>query len=401
MKILRPRENVTLIVNLKCLADGDATIWFFFRSTEDHHTSAPTDLTGVTDKTNLYWSGSVWYPLHNSYDPYDSGINTGHAWGPGQNSWTTLSSTAAGFAKANKVVHQTTTEPSTASIHLEKTSDVASNATTNTIVYTFTVTNTGTTPLSNVKVVDSFFGITLTYADLKSGDTHNTGFLDTDETWIFEYTYNVQKTDTDPLTNTATATGESGALIVQDTDVLTVHIINEKPGDGGFEPIPCIDILKIGPSTAKIGEIMTFTYEVTSCNPDVPLSDVTVVDSLGMPVTLDSKTGGDQDEFLEAGETWIYKGFYEVKSSSPTEIINIATASGQGGDPVTSTSDFDDHTTHVSGQVTRVPQTGPRFVGGIIIPANKLAILVPYLTVIGLVGVVASSAVVMRRRRER
>jgi hypothetical protein len=44
-----------------------------------------------------------WLPLHNSYDPYDSDIGTGHCFE--QTSWIRKATTTA-FAKSNKTVHQ-------------------------------------------------------------------------------------------------------------------------------------------------------------------------------------------------------------------------------------------------------------------------------------------------------
>ena len=97
LKVLRPGELVKLTVTVECQnVVGDSMLWFFFRATEVAYTtgSYPTDISaiGTAYRKNLYYSKlpgpgttKYWLPLHNSYDPYDSGIATGHVFG--QHSW--------------------------------------------------------------------------------------------------------------------------------------------------------------------------------------------------------------------------------------------------------------------------------------------------------------------------
>src|SRR5438876_957190 len=55
----------------------------------------------------------------------------------------------------------------------------------NTVTFSYVVTNPGNVPLSNVGVTDDKLGV---IAGPDSGDTHNFGQLDTDETWIYTKT---------------------------------------------------------------------------------------------------------------------------------------------------------------------------------------------------------------------
>ncbi len=75
-----------------------------------------------------------------------------------------------------------------------------------TVTYTFTVTNTGNTPLSITKVNDNVAGDGV----YVSGDTHDLGFLDTDETWIYTASYTIPANQNVSVTNTVTACGLSG-----------------------------------------------------------------------------------------------------------------------------------------------------------------------------------------------
>lgn len=113
LKVLRPQEYVNLTITIICNdLVGDSRIWFFFRATE-YSTSTPiTDIRTIPEdqRMNLYYSKApgpdqtkYWWPLHNSYDPYDEDIGTGHSFN--QHSWTRVQTIKA-FSKANKMVHQ-------------------------------------------------------------------------------------------------------------------------------------------------------------------------------------------------------------------------------------------------------------------------------------------------------
>ncbi|MBS7644400.1 MAG: hypothetical protein QXO32_06825 [Candidatus Bathyarchaeia archaeon] len=115
LKVLRPQEILKLKVTIKCQkVVGDSIFWFFFKATEAHYTAGnyPTDINSIDaqNRMNLYYSKlpgpdqtKYWLPLHNSYDPYDADIGTGHNFE--QHSWT-RGSTIHAFAKANKLAHQ-------------------------------------------------------------------------------------------------------------------------------------------------------------------------------------------------------------------------------------------------------------------------------------------------------
>ncbi|MGQ0536653.1 MAG: DUF7507 domain-containing protein, partial [Methanobacteriota archaeon] len=85
-------------------ADGRGDLVVYFPSTED-----PADGTNkarTTDRilefTNVFPARGGWFPLHNSYDPYDEGMPLGHAWK--QYSWK-AETTTDGYGKATLAVH--------------------------------------------------------------------------------------------------------------------------------------------------------------------------------------------------------------------------------------------------------------------------------------------------------
>ncbi|MFC1956003.1 hypothetical protein ACFLWZ_05720 [Chloroflexota bacterium] len=114
LKILRPGELFKLKITVNCLdIVGDSRIWFFFKATEfEPSTTTVSDIAAIPEsqRMNLYYSkapGSdqtpYWWPLHNSYDPYDADLDTGHNFE--QHSWNKGGTTNA-YAKSNKLVHQ-------------------------------------------------------------------------------------------------------------------------------------------------------------------------------------------------------------------------------------------------------------------------------------------------------
>jgi len=347
LRILRPGEFLNLTITIQCQGVvGDSRIWFFFRATEAAYASGsyPTSITAIDAqyRVNLYYSklpGPVqtkyWLLLHNSYDPYDSDIGTGHNFD--QNSWTRGSTTTA-FAKANKLVHQKPVEnPPDAKSCIDIVKDGPGTAQrSQTITYDYTVTNCGTVALSVNKVggVTDTLGITVSYV---SGDTNNDGKLDTTETWLFTSTYTVKEGDPDPLLNSATVTGTPPTgPSVSDTDGHSVDITAQTPP-------PCIHIVKAGPTTAQVGQTISYDYAVTNCATVALTVSKTggVTDTLGMTV---SYVSGDtnNDGKLDTTETWLFSSTYTVKQSDPKPLQNTATVTGTDprGDSVSDTDDF-------------------------------------------------------------
>ena len=109
-----------------------------------------------------------------------------------------------------------------------------------------------------------------------------------------------------------------------------------------------ITLDKSGPSTASIGDVFDYSFAVTTTGP--PLHDISVVESnLDLvdrcndgPIAGPVKTGGDQDAFLEVGETWTYTCSHLTTPSDGTSLVNTATATGTD-DFGRQISDDDDH----------------------------------------------------------
>ncbi|MFC1969602.1 FecR domain-containing protein [Chloroflexota bacterium] len=181
------------------------------------------------------------------------------------------------------------------------------------ITYTYNVTNSGDTPLSNVSVSDNKTGD----AAYQSGDTNGDNRLDVGETWIFSATYTVTGGDTNPLVNVATASGtDASGKTVSAQDEASVDILR-----------PAIAIVKAANCTeAQEGDEITYTYNVTNSG-DTPLSNVSVSDNkTGDAAYQSGDTNGDNK--LDVDETWIFTANYTVTDGDTNPLVNLATASG-------------------------------------------------------------------------
>ena len=117
-------EYLTIGVGLHCLGEGTTHIHIFPRATEDHHTTGQP-LGSISDRRNLYQHiDELWYPLHNSYDPYDADINNGHSWD--QHSWNPRETMSA-YAKGEKTVEQTEGSPPVGGFHITTPMDTCKN----------------------------------------------------------------------------------------------------------------------------------------------------------------------------------------------------------------------------------------------------------------------------------
>jgi len=314
LKILRPGEVIKLAITAECQGVvGDSRLWFFFRATEYEPSQVlVSNLGDINPKWNLYYSKrpgpdqtKYWWPLHNSYDPYDSDIGTGHNFD--QLSWV-RGETAHAFAKSNKLVHQKPVEnPAQPCINITKDGPVQA-VVDETITYEFTVTNCGNVALTNVTVTDDVLG---TIPSPPSPSTLAVG-----ESVTFTVQHTVTGTDPDPLENTATASGWHDDQEVTEEASHSVDITEAANA--------CINITKDGPAEVLIGETITYEFTVTNCG-NVALTDVTVDDTLLGDSIWSAST-------LSVGESVTFTRPYTVAATDPNPLVNTATASGWYGD---------------------------------------------------------------------
>lgn len=98
------------------------------------------------------------------------------------------------------------------------------------VIYTETITNPGTVPLSNVTLTDDKCD-PVTYI---SGDTNEDSLLDSTESWV----YSCNSSLTETTTNTAIAGGRGNGIMVRDFAIATVVVAAYVPSlpDTGYAP---------------------------------------------------------------------------------------------------------------------------------------------------------------------
>jgi len=178
------------------------------------------------------------------------------------------------------------------------------------VMYTYTLRNVGTVPVTNVTMV----GDTCSPITLISGDNNSDSKLDLNETW----TYRCGTTLSATHTNTVVATGWANGISA--TDIASATVVVGSP----IVP-PLIHITKIpSPLTLPVGGgMVTYTNRVT--NPGtVALSNVIVTDNKCSPVGyVSGDTNGDSK--LDPTEAWTYT----CRTNLTQNTTNTVVASGQ------------------------------------------------------------------------
>jgi len=205
VSILRPAITLTKTVEPAKAHDGD-TITYTYTITNPGN----TPLSGVTLVDNQL--GDTVYQSGDSDG--DGELNIGESWvfsaayTVSSEDESPMDNTAT--ASASDALGQVVTSKATASVSilrpaiaLTKTAVPAEVHDGDIITYTYTVTNPGDTPLSDITVIDDILEV----VNYQSGDSDGDGELDVGESWVFSATYTIMAQDPSPLLNVATASG--------------------------------------------------------------------------------------------------------------------------------------------------------------------------------------------------
>jgi len=177
------------------------------------------------------------------------------------------------------------------------------------VTYSYTVTNPGDVPMTNVTLTDDKCGNVVRL----SGDTDGNSQLDISETWMYSCT----TTLTETTINYATARGIANDMAAVDTAIAEVVV--------GVPVVPPLIHIVKTPSPLTLpfnGGAVTYSYVVT--NPGtVALTDVSVTDDkCGNVAFVSGNSNGDA--MLQSNETWTYT----CTTNIPQTTINTAIATG-------------------------------------------------------------------------
>jgi gliding motility-associated-like protein/uncharacterized repeat protein (TIGR01451 family) len=186
----------------------------------------------------------------------------------------------SGTTITNDTPTETTLTPSP-SIALVKVGAVGGNGTVGDLItYTFTVTNTGNTALTNIIISDPLTG------SVNLAVTPST--LAPNATGTATANYTIQQVDVDAgkVTNSATVTGTTptnGTV----TDTSGTTITNDTPTETTLTPSPSITLVKTGAvgGTGEVGYIITYTFMVTNTG-NTTLTNINISDPLTGSVNL-------------------------------------------------------------------------------------------------------------------
>ena len=187
----------------------------------------------------------------------------------------------------------------------------------NVLTYTFVVRNCGIVNLTGVTVVDNVLGdLTPQFMAANNGsDTLPVGVSVT-----FQVRYTIPVGAPNPLVNTVTATGNTPfGTQATDTDTASVELAS-----------PCISISKSATpdQVGGPGDVVTYGFVVENCG-DVPISDVTVVDSvLGDLTALFIIANGGSDT-LAVGASVAFSTDYTLPDDAVFPFTNTVTVTGK------------------------------------------------------------------------
>ena len=220
------------------------------------------------------------------------------------------------------------------SIALVKTASVGGTGIVGDVItYTFTVTNTGNTSLSNVVVTDPMVGLTI------SGNPIATLAVGASSA-VIKGTYTITQADIDAgkVVNTALATAKDpkGNDV---TDISGTTVNNDTPTDTPLTQKPSIALVKTASvgGTGIVGDVITYTFTVTNTG-NTSLSNVVVTDPMvGLTIS------GNPIATLAVGaSSAVIKGTYTITQADidAGKVVNtaLATAKDPKGNDVTDIS---------------------------------------------------------------
>ncbi|WP_108424620.1 gliding motility-associated C-terminal domain-containing protein [Flagellimonas amoyensis] len=212
------------------------------------------------------------------------------------------------------------------------------------VLYRFTVTNTGGIDLDGVDLEDPLFGGQIP-GPMNGTDANNDGVLSVGETWGYEALYAITQNDIDSgtINNQATVIAEPVGFDVQVFDLSdNDSFLENEPTSTVIPNNACVGngaalgLIKQGILIDINGDgcVDTIHYTFTATNTgSVDLIQIELVDILLGGDVLGPINGTDQnsDGILSVGETWTYEALYAISQDDIDNgaVVNQATITAQ------------------------------------------------------------------------
>ncbi|RTY88865.1 gliding motility-associated C-terminal domain-containing protein [Flavobacterium sp. RSP15] len=212
---------------------------------------------------------------------------------------------------------------SSPSIALVKTGTVSGTGSIGDVItYTFAVTNTGNTTITNIVITDPMVGLTISnnpIATLAPGASNST----------VKGTYTITQSDVDAgqVTNSALATGQDprGNAV---RDVSGTTMTNDTPTVTPVASSPSIALVKTGivSGTGRVGDVITYTFAVTNTG-NTTLTNIVITDPMvGLTIS-----NNPIATLAPGASNSTVKGTYTITQSDVDagQVTNSALATGQ------------------------------------------------------------------------
>lgn len=225
-----------------------------------------------------------------------------------------------------------------------------------TIQYTITIANTGTSALSNIDVSDPLIADSLDCDTETDGLQTTIASLGSARSIDCRGTYSISQSDLDSglLTNTVTATTDS----ISETASVTIEF--DRQPSLSLQKSGSLDNTVVGDSdTSDVGDLILYEILVENSG-NVSVDDVTIIDDLdSVPPSLDcdwTNVANPDSRLLAPGQSVMCSFSFSLTSSDVANqsVTNTATVSGHLiGEPGVPVGDSDSHVSELEGDPPR------------------------------------------------
>lgn len=340
-----------------------ATLHVYERDKSDDQTIYVHRITNSWNAPEATWlnreTGITWTSPGGDYDPtvvasFPADTNNGYQdidvtslvqfWvdNPGSNFGTLLRSTTTGSiiviefssiesAKPPQLIVDYGKRPN---LSINKTGSSSFVAPGSTITYTIVVSNSGTADAIGIIISDSLPANTNFVNNSITLDPPDAG---TKSSTPPRLAGNLTISSGQQVTVTFAATVNTlvapGTVITNKAELISAEILTPTATftsvvTGLFNPVLFVD--KDGPTTAMVGDVVTFTYRLLNLGlgDGSLINNFTVTDSIaGAAIFTDGDFNGTNH--LEVSEVWSYMATYTIKATDPNPLVNVVIVQGR------------------------------------------------------------------------